>query len=840
MADISGLYPRQSASVSPVAAIARGVMPWNLPRPDIAPSSAAPKMTSGHGQFHSNEESAKIRTRYAGIDLAGIRSLVDNPQSVDKTKAQWLIPSTLPSRTFATQEQDGEFWMLWADLDADPKPISEVNAILRQTIIPDCDFELYSSKSALEERQKARILIPLIKPLSGANWMLCQELLGDKLEAAGIAPDRAAERSAQLCYLPNRGAFYEACSERQGIHLDPLAAWAGDIAEKRQAIKDAEANMLREAHAIAARRATMKLTDSPNTISAFNCAYAVQEILQRANYAQRGDTFRHPHSESGSYSASVKDGRVHSLSSNDLLYTGGGGGGAHDAFGAFTVLWAGGDRDTALKLAGDDWLAVDGESWNKVKQREYMRRTETGDSEDALYAETGSSGQSSTTPPEDEPDPPATPDRHAYPPPFRGVMHDAVQAALAVSTKPQPDLCTLSTLIGMAGSCAGFYGLPSGMRLNLYGCGVAETGEGKDQPRTNATVLVKAAGGKLIGKPASGPGLEDSLTSHCGAIICLDEIAHFFAAINNGKAPPHLIELAGLLLQLFSASRGEYYTRVKAVGQGTTPARTIFHPTVSLLGFATPGKLGEAMGVSNIEDGLLGRFLFAFGSSGVVPRRITAWFELPDSVAAAAAAMREATPPMSLPAMLDNAALDCIPILIDPEAEMRLAELLVKFDYQRQTARSAFAKALLSRSCEKCERVAGVLAVWDSPKAPVITLEHVEWAAQLLFASDAALLHFSEEYMHGGQTQANAQNVLKLIKRAAAGDFKPQNPREQEVIDKGVAPYSMVMRASKLAKRDLDDAVAHLIDLSEVRSGTLLSQHPNGRAETIRVLTIRS
>lgn len=838
MVAIPQFTPDKSSSINPAIAPGKKVMPWNLPRPDIATIAAVPKMTSGHGQFHSNEEGAKVRTPYAGMDLAGIRTLVDNPQNIDKTKAQWLIPSTLPSRKFAEQEQDGEFWMLWADLDSDPKPISEVDTILRQ-IIPGCDFELYASKSAQEDRQKARILIPLDQPVSGADWMLCQEILGDKLEAAGIVPDRAAERPGQLCYLPNRGAFYEALSERERICLDPLAAWAVDIAKKQQAIQDTTAALQRDAKAAAERREAMKLTDSPDTIGAFNRAYTVQEILQRAGYEQRGNTFRHPNSESGSFSASVKDGRVHSLSSADPLYTGGSGGGAHDAFSAFTVLWAGDDMNTSLKLAGDEWLSIDGESWNAVKQREYRRGAENGDSEDALCAETGSSGQGSAIPPEVDPDPSDASDRLAYPPPFRGVMHDAVQAALAVSTKPQPDLCTLSTLIGMAGSCAGFYGLPSGMRLNLYGCGVAETGEGKDQPRTNATVLVKAAGGKLIGKPASGPGLEDSLTSHCGTLICLDEIAHFFAAINNGKAPPHLIELAGLLLQLFSASRGEYHTRVKAVATGTTPARTIFHPAVSLLGFATPGKLGEAMGVSNIEDGLLGRFLFAFGSSGVVPRRITAWFELPDSVAAAAKAMREATPPMSLPAMLDNAAMDCIPILIDPAAYSRLEELLIEFDQQRQSARSAFAKALLTRSCEKCERVAGVLAVWDSPRAPVMTLEHVEWAAQLLFASDAALLRFSGEYMHGGETQANAQNVLTLIKRAVAGDFKPQRRHEKGIVAKGVAPYSMVMRASKLSKRDLDDAVAHLIDLSEVRSGTLPSLHPNGRDEVIRVLTLR-
>ncbi|MBU3989390.1 MAG: PriCT-2 domain-containing protein, partial [Gammaproteobacteria bacterium] len=210
----------------------------------------------------------------------------------------------------------------------------------------------------------------------------------------------------------------------------------------------------------------------------------------------------------------------------------------------------------------------------------------------------------------------------AYPLPFRGIMTDVVRSALAVSNKPQPYLCTLSALIGMAASCSGIYSLPSGMRLNLYGCGVAGTGEGKDQPRSIATTICKASGGSLIGKSASGPGLEDCLVSHTGTLIALDEIAHFFAAINSGKAPPHLIELAGTLLQLFSASRNNYHTRIRAATKGAIPSRVIRNPVVSLLGFATPEKLGEAVGISNIEDGLLGRFVFAFGQPGVTPRRV--------------------------------------------------------------------------------------------------------------------------------------------------------------------------------------------------------------------------
>lgn len=332
------------------------------------------KMISGFGQFHSNEVTAKKRQEYIGIDLVGIRALVDHPQEVDKPQAQWLIPSSLPSREFKQQEQHGKFWMLWADLDKSPLAIDTLKDAVDS--LGFFDYEIYASRSATSDNQKARLLIPLNQPLSGANWQLCQEVLNDKLNALGATPDHANLGCGQLCYLPNRGEFYASRHSRNGNLFNPLIEWSDEITAKRQAvIKQAEVVNAAKIEA-QARRASIGERSYASLISAFNDAYDVASILIQARYDQRGNQFRHPNSESGSYSASVKDGRVHSLSSSDPLYTDGGGVGAHDAFSAFKVLFADGNETRALKLAGDEWLTIKGESWNKVQQRKYQQSQE--------------------------------------------------------------------------------------------------------------------------------------------------------------------------------------------------------------------------------------------------------------------------------------------------------------------------------------------------------------------------------------------------------------------------------------------------------------------------------
>ena len=132
-------------------------------------------MVSGMGQYHTNEpdqlKPEKKLTPYLAIDWLEIQDRVDHPQSVEKTQGQWLIPSTLPRRNAKAQETDGEFQLLWADLDKAPPSISEL-AVILEGFIGDADYEIYNTKSATVDNQKARVLIPLTGALTFEEWHL--------------------------------------------------------------------------------------------------------------------------------------------------------------------------------------------------------------------------------------------------------------------------------------------------------------------------------------------------------------------------------------------------------------------------------------------------------------------------------------------------------------------------------------------------------------------------------------------------------------------------------------------------------------------------------------------
>lgn len=406
-----------------------------------------------------------------------------------------------------------------------------------------------------------------------------------------------------------------------------------------------------------------------------------------------------------------------------------------------------------------------------------------------------------------------------FPKPRPGYMAETVAAIERASPKVQNDLAILAVLAAMASICGTNYALPGGGGLNLYCCNIAKTGAGKDKGLKAAKLLAKQVRVKLIGKAASGQGLEDALTEHAGMLAEIDEIAHVFAAMNARQAPAHLVELNGILLRLFNASDDVYNCRLRA----DQKPRTVNRPALSLVGTATPERLGEALTTSNIAEGLLNRFLFARGQDSAEPRRVHAKLVLPNSIKAAAIGVDMVK--------LKNDGASPIDITITPEAEGALDMLLMEFHRGSQTAASSFTEALLVRSYEIAERVAGVLAVWDKPAAPSITVEHVEWAAAAVRASNAAVSRFVEKHLSGDQEQRDAAKLLEVISRITKGELKRRYPWEDEAAAGGWVSNATLLKHARMDSKRFHSALHYLLEVGDVEQATHKHEHANGRIE---------
>jgi len=306
-------------------------------------------LTSGQGASHSNSNG-----ELSSIAFNEIIQLAHNPDNVEKTKAQWFMASILKTRTLKDQESDGQFAVIWCDIDKSPPAIEDLCPRL-DDILEGSDYVAYTTKSATSDTQNSRVIVPLTRLLSFEDWHRAQLSFNNALEDLGITVDRCSEKANQIAFLPNRGAYYDYRIKSSGKYFEPVIKGAVNVTDQGP-VDITHANNV-NGHQF----------PSSTLIDAFNQQYTVDEILIQAGYDQSGHLFRHPKSLSGSYSASVKGGRVHSLSTADPLYTDGGGIGAHDAFSAFSVLFHGRNDGKACFDAGENWVKIDGLPWNTQK-----------------------------------------------------------------------------------------------------------------------------------------------------------------------------------------------------------------------------------------------------------------------------------------------------------------------------------------------------------------------------------------------------------------------------------------------------------------------------------------
>lgn len=320
-------------------------------------------MCSGFGRYHTNNPENPKAKDFLGVTYTEVTKMARRPTITDKQRAQWVIPSILLSRNKLDQLRNGAYFCLTADIDHNPPVLNKLAEIIA-LLCPGSDFLMYLSRSATENCQKSHVLIPT-KELTGYRWQLAQTVLNDKLEAVGVIPDRKTEDANQIIYLPNRGEYFDFI-HKPGTVFDPIKAWYPELLKKHQEIETEKQALEKKA----ACRPARPINQRNSIINEFNATFTVEELLIQAGYAQKGTCFRHPNSNTGNYSASVKNGKVFTLSSSDPLYSTH----AHDAFNVFVILLNDGDRKAAMLNAGNNWLSINGVSWNKYQQKNYMER----------------------------------------------------------------------------------------------------------------------------------------------------------------------------------------------------------------------------------------------------------------------------------------------------------------------------------------------------------------------------------------------------------------------------------------------------------------------------------
>ena len=609
-----------------------------------------PSFVSGFGQFHSDRAEVNPRP-YVTINWQQFGQMLETPPSVAKETAQWVIFSEMPTRVAAEQRTAGCFHALWADIDeAQGLSIAET-AALAQKATGGAGLGCYASRSATEENQKARIVIPLARLVGGADFEAMQKVLNDRLEASGLIPDRATERANQIAYLPNRGQLY-AHAQLKGPALDAFTVFADDLDAEHHRLQ-AEEQCQAEAREQSRLKAAERMASGGTSpVDAFNAAYDLELMLATFGYRKRGNRYLSPLSTSGVAGVTIKDGiRWVSTHGSDVSTGIGKVSGSQcsgDVFDLFVFFEHRGDYRAAVKAAGEMFTTADGITITQANQRAYAQDRGAG----------AAPMDAQATPPrptkEDEAD-----DDHEDAPQFHigvdvnsppGTAGRVCDFIKETAHRRMDSLYPFAALHLMAAAGRHRSGY-QGVKLNLMTLGIGLSAAGKEHPQSVVKSLASKVGMSrdIYGDAGSFKELVMNLIDgHGSSVYVIDEIHSFFGAMRSANAATYeskiekeVLVMSATNLYTFRGMEKRQVAKLNSEELGRIEKKIVSaegddeklaelkglaakyqekcqfiehgwpDPYFALMGHSVPARLDGLVSTSDIDGGLIGRSIIA-------------------------------------------------------------------------------------------------------------------------------------------------------------------------------------------------------------------------------------
>lgn len=356
-----------------------------------------------------------------------------------------------------------------------------------------------------------------------------------------------------------------------------------------------------------------------------------------------------------------------------------------------------------------------------------------------------------------------------------GALGVVVDLANRTAPKPQPQFAVQAALALGCAVLGRRYRTTRENWPSLYLVNVGKSASGKEHARTVIDAVLTAAQlGHLMGPggyTSDGAVFSAAMNQPCHLAI-IDELG---AMLGNAKATNNYQKRQALdaLTQAWGLLHGSlrplgYSTMTLTAQQrGELASRVIHRPAISLLGMTTPRTFYGALTEQAIEGGFLNRLLIVESNVGRAVSRQADPLQVPDSVVEWCQAAR-------LPVGTGNLAN------IEPAHDQVPLPRVIDFTPDAKAAFRAYEAACLAamdeleaeglaelegRSTEKALRIAQVVAVSDNVAAPLIHLEHAQWAIAYVSYYTTQTIEAVRQHMHGSIFAQWRAEVLEIIRR---------------------------------------------------------------------------
>lgn len=332
--------------------------------------------------------------------------------------------------------------------------------------------------------------------------------------------------------------------------------------------------------------------------------------------------------------------------------------------------------------------------------------------------------------------------------------------------KSQPVLALGAALVAM-GTLAGrkVEGV-TGLRTNFYVLGVIPSGEGKNAPREELSQLLHDPDNLFyyaVDRLKSGAGIRGALEVNPCTVFLLDEIGEFLEMIKNAKNHFWIKEIIPELMTLYSSAASPH---VKMGGYGDVKKTiTLSCPHVCLFGTSVPGSFFQAMTMSSVTSGFIGRLTIFEGALENPPKKRASRAPMPESLLATAKWWREFAPNGMLTGT--HAGSVSKPITVDESAEATAI-----FDQCEREARGDIEKfgrewgGPYNRTEENARKLAIAYACSECKERPFIGAAAAEWGSKLSLHLTRRLVYLASINVADNDTHDKKNRVLRIILNA--------------------------------------------------------------------------
>ncbi len=434
------------------------------------------------------------------------------------------------------------------------------------------------------------------------------------------------------------------------------------------------------------------------------------------------------------------------------------------------------------------------------------------------------------------------------PPP--GLLGEIARFIFDASPRPVAETAITAAIGLLAGVTGRAYNI-SGTGLNQYMLLLAPTGTGKEAMQGGINKLLGAirssvpASESFLGPAefSSGQALAKHLTRKNPCFVSIvGEFGYKMQQLASPRASTSEIMLKRVLLDLFNKSgKNDVFGEVVSADKDKNSV-AVKNPAVTILAESVPETFYSAVDETLIADGLLPRFMI-IEYNGPRPKRNKKHHDVMPSFGLVE---RMAEISQYSITLQHNGAVINVDAM--PDALEFLDQLDIIVDDTINATQTDALRHLWNRCHVKTLKLAALVAVGCNFTSPIITLEHAQWALNVVTTDIFGIVHRFTKGEIGKNTEENKQSktVLNIF-----ADYLQRPYREvlsyqvdQKLHAAHVVPYSYISRRTRCMssftndKRGATDALKRVIqglldagDIQEVPKQQLVQQYAySGRA----------